>query len=632
MNKNYREDNGKAVQTDRFVNPYNFVSLQKNCNKTIDALANLKSKTDKYSGTISVTLETLTPLFIPNTTTSAAFPFSNTVTDNRGNPKTTSGNAYDFFSYEDISQVADCTNHFAKPIIPGSSIRGAVRTAYEAATNSCLSTCDDEDLIFHRRTTTPKSCYGILAKTASGYAIFRADKVMLNTASYHGKTHSYGKSITRIANTISLGGIDKKTGDTVYVQLTSDKFKTSRGYTTKLFGVQDISITQRNGYQRGILFLGEKFQRKHHDAVFIKRGLPLNITDDDYTRFFKVWEQYQADSTGSYPNYIDLPEIPVYYSNVGNTVYIAPACISKEVFDAKYAVLLGEHKPCGTAKEKVCQACALFGLVSDEAGGALASRVMFRDALPIGFSYDTVADFYEDPRQLPILGTPRISATEFYTKDYRRTYKVWNYDYGIKKGDAVISERFSPKLRGRKFYWHKKSLTPFDENDRADLTAKIRAVKAGKRFRFEIAFDKLAEAELDSLLWVLTFGDKNQTHAHKLGHGKPIGYGSVRYTVDNVAIYALQDDLTFQTNAYHVGGYDASFVDAVPADYLKLTDFLNSPDNISYPQATRRSDSNIYRWFGLNKGNMNRPEFQQVLATPSEIMPKSASLVPNSAS
>ena len=619
MNRNYREVNRIAEKTNDFVNPYNFVALPEKCNKSIDAFENLNK--GQYTGTISCELETLTPLFIPNTTSSKAFPFA--------------GKSFDFFSYEDLSDIQDCTKHFAKPIIPGSSIRGAIRSAYEAVTNSCLSTCDNENIVLHRRTTVPKTNYGILAKSGTGYVLYDAEKVMLNTAVYHGKTHSCGVAVARTDYAIDVGGVDKSTGDTVYIEYKSPgsvPFKTHNDYITKLYGVLGISTATRVGYVPGILFLGERFQNKHHDAVFVKRGSSIAVTQNDFDRFFKVWNQYQIDSPGSYPGYITLQEIPVYYGSVGKTLYITPACVSKEVFDAKINILLRDHKPCTSAKGKICPACALFGLISDSIDGTLASRVMFGDAEAIDFDDNDPKKFYEDPRQLPILGSPKISSTEFYTEDNTEKYKVWNYDYGILQQNGQ-PEPFSPKLRGRKFYWHKKELTPQGTNDRADLTAKVRAVKPGNSFRFNIAFDRLMKDELDTLLWTLTFGEitsaPEPNNAHKLGHGKPVGYGSVRYKVQNTIVYTLTDSLSLEPSEYTADYDNVKAAKKVASDYMKLTSYMGAPENVSYPNGIKGRDSGVYQWFAMNKGKMNNPEFNQVLASPTEIMPDNSTAATN---
>ena len=621
MNQNYKRHRDNTVENmGEFINPYNFISLGNKCSKKPIA------ERGSLSGAIICSLETLSPLFIPNTSTSQAFPFTNTIRRRNGKEHTTTGEAYDFFSYERLE--GDRTDKYARPIVPGSSIRGAVRSAFEAATNSCLSTCDDENTILHRRTSAHKSKYGIIVKEADGYKLYEAEKRMLNTSNYHISTSDKGKRVIREDHSIRIDSKTKKTGDTVYVKPQTVRFVTSKGYPTKLFCVEDISAKSKDGYEKGILFLGEQFQRKHHDAVFIKKAAWHPISNNDYDRFFNVWQQYQKDSPGSYPNYITLNEIPVYYSMVGDKYYITPACISKEVFDNKISDLLGTYKPCDTINN-ICPACTLFGLISDEPDGSLASRIMFHDAEPVDFSQSNAKDFYEEPRQLPILGSPKISSTEFYLDDYSKTYRVWNYDYGIKRIPAKnrnerpqdVPELFKPKIRGRKFYWHKKSLTKHNENDRADMTEKIRAVKAGKKFKFKIIFDRLTERELNTLLWVLTFGD-DISHAHKLGHGKPIGYGSVQYTIKKVIEYKIQDDLSISEHEYKPN-YNNKQTARDISEYLILTDYENAPNDkkINYPVGTdKNKDQGVYQWFSMNKGSMTSPQFKQVLDSPKGIV------------
>jgi CRISPR/Cas system CSM-associated protein Csm5 (group 7 of RAMP superfamily) len=87
------------------------------------------------------TLETLTPLYIP-----------------RG---ARDGDT-EFFSYDHDSPSP-------KPVIPSLSICGVVRSVYEALTNNCLSTADDEQLLY-KRTNEPKKPG--LGKQAGKRAIF----------------------------------------------------------------------------------------------------------------------------------------------------------------------------------------------------------------------------------------------------------------------------------------------------------------------------------------------------------------------------------------------------------------------------------------------------------------------------
>ena len=90
----------------RFINPYSFVSLGSDVQRDMPIDGEL-------TGKIRVSLIVKTPLAIPDT--------EGVTTDEIGHK------TYPFF------RVAD------KPVIPGSQLRGMLRSAYETLSNSCLS-------------------------------------------------------------------------------------------------------------------------------------------------------------------------------------------------------------------------------------------------------------------------------------------------------------------------------------------------------------------------------------------------------------------------------------------------------------------------------------------------------------
>lgn len=56
-------------------------------------------------------------------------------------------------------------------------------------------------------------------------------------------------------------------------------------------------------------------------------------------------------------------------------------------------------------------------------------------------------------------------------------------------------------------------------------------------FCFRVYFDRLNQTELEQLRWALDFADSNC--AHKIGRGKPLGFGSVKIHIDNLKIQIL---------------------------------------------------------------------------------------------
>ena len=590
--------NNYCTTNERFINPYNFVSINEKVRRE-------KVEYGSLSGTIVCELETLSPLFTPNTTRNHFF-----------SDKFAFANSYDFFSYEDLQAVDNPREHFARPIIPGSSIRGVIRSAYEAALNGCMSTCDDENTLY-RRTPVPRDSYGIIEKDAT-------------------------------------------TGERVLYKASKWKWPISdrRGHKTG------------DELRGGVYLRGEDFpdrnKPKKHDAIMKyeldSKGNKIEIARFDeegennreWTNFVEVWRLYQQRGGAikgvnqnknhkGYASYFDAKAIPVYYTRLDNTsfYYLSPAAITKEVFSRTLKELLksqGEHNPCEHLSD-ICPACALFGMTGED---SLASRLMFCDGTPnISGGLDTTkdwSDWYDKLRALPILASPKVSATEFYLEDvdgaayFNYDYIVNYYEYFDKNNktakEAVRTPLENPKLRGRKFYWHRKSILEDKTQAFGNQRTEVRPVKKGKSFTFKIAFDRLTKDELQTLLWVLTFGEHNLTHAHKFGFGKPYGYGSARVTCTEVSIVTLDENLTLKKET------QCSYVPVKPEDttalreYLKLTDYSKASDDVKYPKGSRNSgrggsgkiiEPSTYAWFGINKeillGGFN-PTFNQVLPNP----------------
>ena len=90
-------------------------------------------------------------------------------------------------------------------------------------------------------------------------------------------------------------------------------------------------------------------------------------------------------------------------------------------------------------------------------------------------------------------------------------------------------------LRGRKFYWHREPDAVDMPRGNENTDAKLHPVQAGTRGVFEIALNRVSAEELGAILLAL---ELPEGHAHKLGAGKAIGLGSVRITVNRVAVQA----------------------------------------------------------------------------------------------
>jgi len=575
-----KEKEKYRISDEKFINPYNFVSINE------DVIRG-DIKTGELSGTIHCELETLTPLFVPNTSNGKTFG-------------TVFSKSYDFFSYEDLSGRTNCINHFPRPIIPGSSLRGVLRSAYEAAFNGCLSTCDDENTLY-RRTTVPRKDFGIIEKDAvtGERVLYKATKGKLPI----GKRGNY-KTGDIVDGGVYLRGEDFPHGD--------NKKKSDAIMKYELVDGKKIEVArfpEKSAEWRNLLEVWRLYQDR--------RG--------------KIKGVNQNNSHSGYKGFLKAECIPVYFTKLDNGThyYMSPAAITKEVFSRTLKSLLkeqGDHAPCTNA-DKLCPSCALFGMVGGET--SRASRVMFKDAEPTNKGNDSWRDWYDSIRALPILSSPKVSATEFYMEDVGGA-AYFNYDYYVNYYEYFDAEGKSakapvrtlldtPRLRGRKFYWHRKTVISDTTKSSANQRVEVRPVKSGKTFKFEIAFDRLTNAELETFLWILTFGGEGK-YAHKLGNGKPVGYGSVRIKKADVELVSLDENLSLGVSIIDVKP-EKPKVSASLNEFLTMTDYYNATDDVKYPIGDNGRNRGIYVWFGINKdiqlGSFN-PSYNYVLPKPTD--------------
>ncbi len=604
--------NYQTVEQQRFVNPYHFVPLDETCTRE-GGCASLEEP--GVSGWIDCELETLTPLFIPNTSSCTAAEQDDdnrdkeTASDYFGMRATdgSSINSYDFFSYSNLKGQQSSEPHetTSLPVLPGSSLRGVIRSVFETVTNSCLSTTDDEQVLYKRTTRAGKP--GRLIKKDGEWHIHPCERHALPISNYK----------EDIAKT---GERDKVCFNS------SGRFKYIDSFPL--------------GSSVGLMHRGEPFETKRCESVFEERtnkkaihiGLEAVQNLLENVRLYRQarvnihkrqqrhsgYKHFKADQLD------DLDGALIYYSQHNGKYYLCPAAIGREVFHNRLRHLLGgnspgSHAPCRD-KEKLCPACLLFGMAGKDKH-ALASRVRFTDAKPVQPQVDW-SDWYHQPSILLELAGPKPSATEFYLQKPDQA-DSWNYDYALTrkgkgKGKEEEIKNYKPRIQGRKFYWHQPNVSAppdLSRNQDMDITDRnvgIRALKKGKRFAFRIYFNRLTHEEVNRLLWVTSFGGRSSTHAHKLGMGKPLGLGSVRIEAKAITQRTLcleNNSLSYKLSqkpvpdsdvAQTAPGCDAETLKAL----LKIADFSHAPNSVSYPYCVDSKGKRLpesYKWFVGNK-------------------------------
>ncbi|MBE3576232.1 MAG: hypothetical protein IMX00_00800 [Limnochordales bacterium] len=253
---------------------------------------------------------------------------------------------------------------------------------------------------------------------------------------------------------------------------------------------------------------------------------------------------------------------------------------------------------------------ALFGYTGDNPGSAgigsgdftqLAGRVSFNMAVEQIPPGRTDAQRFLAPNRgfaisLKELAAPKPSAVEFYI-DQSKLGERQRLDRGVVVTYGDLPDWDPPgDLAGRKFYQHNPAAAVSARDYSADSDGDLLNERAtiarfvstpGTQFRFKVRFRDLSPAELGALLIALcpdqfvrmlpeairneagvkTDGTPNQPrYATKLGHARPLGWGSVVVTVD--AAYRLCDG----DNGYRLELLDETSLCECVAEAAKLID------------------------------------------------------------
>lgn len=540
----------------KFVQVYHFVPLD---TKVVRKKNDLNGSRKKgYSGKIQVELKTRTLLFIPDTE-------ERVNQDHKGKHP-----VQKFFSYDGKT-----------PVIPGSSLRGMLRSAYETVTNSCLSVTDIQEKPVRRNSDIYEP--GLLQRKDNGtLTLFEAEK-------------------------IAIIGCDTEysAGEEVQVQRVNSKDdRVKKGVIVEAYGeqFQDKPIVTAYYLKKNVSRNRAYVFCMSDNAKIVANNLaPRNPAIQGLMDVLISYQELNKEPEAQYKNYsaglkeflkYGIGYFPVYYSKAAEKLYLSPACMTKEVYQNSIEKILekqGEHQSC-TDIRRMCPACELFGMVGEnitvdekrEYPNAWAGRLRIQD----GFldAEENADNIYAGEVTLAELASPKKSCSEFYLQKPQLGKKEvlsWTYDYVLaraqKNSRPQLFENRAPKLSGRKFYWHQRMPVtledlPLEGIPRTERNCTVNPVKSNVKFEFTVYFQDLSQSQLKQLIWICNISDEADgqgKYGYKLGKGKPLGLGSVELRVKDVQIRTFQQE-------GKIGYFWSDYQEVFQSDFRKI--HWNQPD------------------------------------------------------
>ncbi len=473
--RNANENQIKPVT--HFANaPYNFVPLNTSIVEADPKLPQDKYYSDRFSGHIDCDLETLTPIYIRDS-----------LTEDEVKKRIEAKNKSDFFSPADTVRI------------PGSSIRGMIRSLVEIVSWSRFGFFEDKNLYYRsfadisslrdeyknninpKNKETGRSDY----KMSAGYLVKEGFEYVIYPA--------VGKQFDRISKNDAMGSV-QKIGQ-VYSEFNFYRLPDGR------------CIIVSGSMPRKKDWIIYKIDKKPEKKIAISE---IDI------------ESYEMDENRSdrVPNLLKLckkdREVPCFYvawSDKNGKPRVSFGHTG--LFRIAYRKTIGEHLPPSLIednhKNRIDFAHAIFGNIAKESKDSFSGRVFFEDAKLVD---PKINPFLEEKIPKILLGPKPTTFQHYLEQDSTNPKNLKHYN----------SETL---IRGNKFYWHK-SGKKWEEDQQISnkkIETKIKPVKPNIHFRFRVRYENLTENELGGLLFTLKLPDGC---AHKIGMGKPIGLGSVK--------------------------------------------------------------------------------------------------------
>lgn len=579
--------------------PYNFVPLPEVVVTAVNSANDLpdhdRYEPDKYTGYFDVTLTTRSLLYIRCPFTLEEFLQQERGEDSDAPFRQQVKNTPHFFYTRDPSQ----------PVIPGSSLRGMLRSLLEIVSYGKVQWVSNSFKIFYRAVAAAKDDplrepyrqiigkFGVNVK--AGYLIKKGEEWYIRPAKKPADMGwpEKGAYISIKENDIPKGAIPGfiPFNSTQYrpqyhpVSFDIEIRKGKRGEFVKVTKIGPLDA----GYSyRGFLVCSgnmiETGDNRNTPSPRRRHALVLEANDD--AKLLKINRQAVEDYLDALTPFQTEPPFdekmgclvegrPIFYIERDGEVFFFGHCPNFRVpafeEDKKRAVTPFDFVPEELRRpEDIDYAEALFGFVrtreelddmkrrriiqeipqQGDKRRAYAGRVFVTDAVLV--EGQTGIWLSDRPIVPKILASPKPTAFQHYlVQTSSEKSELRHYDSKTPQ-ETVI--------RGHKRYWLQGERSVEDIRETNEIPnsstqhTQFKPIKPGVKFKFRIYFENLSERELGALCWVLhPLGGPNKEYCHQLGMGKPLGMGAVKleatlYLTDRTKRYAsLFDGDSWQT-------------------------------------------------------------------------------------
>ena len=547
----------KKVQDDRrrAVAPYNFVELPDQVVEAEPLPAQNVYCQNRHTGRIECTLTTESPLYIRCGMTTDEFKSGKESKD-----------LPEFF-------YTDSSNKSKKPVIPGSSLRGMLRTLVEICSFGKIDRVSGEKHFFFRAVAADKDDplkeeyekYIKPQNIKAGYLVEKQGAWFIRPAMLIDGKYTFvwvkEDKVKSIPKFIPMNNLkDYKPQYLINISFEDIFTKNGRNFAKKVsnqcttYKYQGVLLTSGNMLEGSTN--QNNLKRKNHCIIREpdSNAKLIPISENAIKNYCSALTPFQKKEPFSEDKGVLKHGRCIFYCQPesGQPVTLfgqspnfrIPYFFPGNLRASTARDFIPNYLKDGTDQPIIIDiAEAIFGFVRSDkypepVQQSCASRVFVSDGVLTPHQEKKVQKSLDNEPQSILLSSPKPTTFQHYlvqTSDEKSKLKHYaSQPYNGQIGETVI--------RGHKLYWHK----PYQEievpADSETQTSLVKPIDPEIEFTFTIYFENLSDVELGSLLWVLSLssdkseqmktGQDNEKYCFSLGMGKPLGMGEVKIEYD----------------------------------------------------------------------------------------------------
>ena len=427
--------------------------------------------------------------------------------------------------------------------IPGSSIKGEIRSILEILSFSKLNIYNDEHYSYRDWDNEKLYSKKDFADVKGGWLFKKDNKYYIKLGSKPGRIHR--NNILGLNDFMTTYNENDENTDTVIRKYQSIgrfndgifSFELKRFKFDEIKDFKKLFIFDNYGDKTGYLVLtGQPSVNKKYEFIFWEnKSKPVLIKDDLIETFFKIYDR-KDNKSKDWLVWKEMLEkgnkIPVFVTtnNRNEILHFGMSMLYRKLYKNTIDTLIRIKQEDDIRKDLVE---TIFGMIKDKNKEQITSKGR------VQFSHAFITEYKEENLMKLTLGGPKATFYPYYilqdfgNENQQNDDFIIPNDYLTYDNGEIAGRKRYPIISNKNFegfYYQNNNSEQIEQLKTETLILPLKNVK----FTSSINFHNLKKEELGALLSAITFHGNHDKYRHNIGMGKPLGFGVIK--IENIQL------------------------------------------------------------------------------------------------